>query len=140
LSGHTLRVSTIRSQNPKGIGGCIFTGAPIDEHGDVLDARSYLVVRASDIVLGGVQVQVGQWWQITGEPKQNEIVVNGYRLTEWQIAASDARMLLPSGEHIVALMAENPDFRGIGRLRLANYGRRLATNSTAFLTSEMSPH
>lgn len=117
MSAQTLRVSTIRSQNPKGIGGCIFTGTPIDEQGNVQDARAYYVVLASMVVLGSTQVQVGQWWRVTGEPKQNAIVVNGYHLTEWQIAASDAALLLPSGEHIVTLMAESADFRGIGHVK-----------------------
>ncbi len=117
MTAHALRVSTIRSQNPNGLGGCIFTGTPIDEHGNVQDARTYYVVRASNSILGNVRVQVGQWWRVTGEPKQNAIVVNGYRLTEWQIAADDAALLLPSGEHIVTLMAESADFRGIGHVK-----------------------
>ncbi|MFM0205776.1 AAA family ATPase [Paraburkholderia sediminicola] len=117
MSAQTLRVSTIRSQNPKGYGGCIFAGTPIDEQGNVLDARSYYVVRASNVILGNVQVRVGQWWRITGEPKPNAIAVNGYHLTEWQITASDAELLLPSGEHIITLIAESPDFRGVGHVK-----------------------
>ncbi|WP_144143982.1 ATP-dependent RecD-like DNA helicase [Paraburkholderia sp. BCC1884] len=114
MNKQTLRVATVRSQNPKGIGGCIFTGVQIDQHGNVLDARSYMVVRASNHILGRARVQVGQWWSVSGELTQNEIVVNGYKLTEWQVSASHAEMLLPSGEHIVTLIAENADFKGIG--------------------------
>lgn len=117
MSEQTLRVTTIRSQDPRGIGGCIFTGTPIDGQGNVLDARAYYVVRASNRVLGSASVQVGQWWRIAGEPKSNAIVVNGYHLTERQIAASEAELLLPSGEHIIALMAESPDFQGIGLVK-----------------------
>lgn len=117
MSEQTLRVSTIRSQNPRGVGGCIFTGAPIDGQGNVVDARSYFVVRASNQVLGGTSVQVGQWWRVAGEPKHNAIVVNGYQLTEWQITASEAELRLPSGEHIVTLMAESTDFQGIGLVK-----------------------
>jgi len=34
----TLRVTGIRSQNPRGFGGAIFTGVPVDSTGAVLDA------------------------------------------------------------------------------------------------------
>ena len=114
MSEQTLRVATLRSQNPTGFGGSIFTGTPIDAQGNVQDARTYFVVKASRVVLGHTCVQVGQWWRITGETKQNSLVVNGYQLTEWQIAATEASLLLPSGEHIVSLMAESPEFKGIG--------------------------
>lgn len=114
MSVQTLRVATLRSQNPTGFGGCIFTGTPIDAQGNVLDARTYFVVKASKVVLGHTCVQVAQWWSITGETKQNSLVVNGDQLTEWQIAATEASLLLPSGEHIVSLMAESAEFKGIG--------------------------
>ena len=114
MSAQTLRIATLRSQNPTGFGGCIFTGTPIDPQGNVLDARTYFVVKASRVVLGHTCVQVGQWWRITGETKQNSLVVNGYQLTEWQILATEASLLLPSGEHIVSLMAESAEFKGIG--------------------------
>lgn len=112
-----LRVLNIRSQNPKGFGGCIFTGTLIDEKGNMQDARAYCVVRATNLVLGNTKVQAGQWWQITGEPNSSVVVVNGYKLTECQIEANNAALLLPSGEHIVTLIAENPDFRGIGLVK-----------------------
>src|SRR5450830_1676171 len=114
MNVQTLRVVTLRSQNPKGFGGCIFTGTPIDAQGNVQDARAYFVINASKAVLGHTCVQVGQWWRITGDKKQNSLVVNGYQLTEWQIAASEASLLLPSGEHIVSMMAESDEFRGVG--------------------------
>ena len=114
MSAQTLRIATLRSQNPTGFGGCIFTGTPIDPQGNVLDACTYFVVKASRVVLGHTCVQVGQWWRITGETKQNSLVVNGYQLTEWQILATEASLLLPSGEHIVSLMAESAEFKGIG--------------------------
>ena len=114
MNVQTLRVVTLRSQNPKGFGGCIFTGTPIDAQGNVQDARAYFVINASKAVLGHTRVQVGQWWRITGDKKLNSLVVNGYQLTEWQIAASEASLLLPSGEHIVSMMAESDEFRGVG--------------------------
>lgn len=113
----TVRVSAIRSQNPRGFGGCIFTGIPIDDDGSVQDATAYYVVRASSDLLGATRVQPGQWWRVAGEPVQNILAVNGYRISEWQIEASDLSLALPSGEHIITLMAESPDFQGIGRVK-----------------------
>lgn len=54
-----VRVGSIRSQNPTGLGGCIFSGSIINELGGVLDARSYLVVKVPGALLGSVRVQVG---------------------------------------------------------------------------------
>jgi exodeoxyribonuclease V alpha subunit len=99
------------------MGGCIFTGAAIDEQGNVLDARGYYVVRASSAILGDTSVQAGQWWRVVGEPKHNAIIVNGYHLTEWQITANEAELLLPSGEHVITLMAESADFQGVGLVK-----------------------
>jgi exodeoxyribonuclease V alpha subunit len=113
----SLRVSAIRSQNPRGIGGCIFTGRLIDGMGDVVDASSYFVVKAGGTLLGNTRVQVGQWWSILGERKRYDREVNGYRVTEWQIDAEDLRILQPSGEHIVTFMAESEDFQGIGLVK-----------------------
>lgn len=117
MTVQTLRVATIRSQNPRGFGGCIFTGKPIDEQGNIQDAKAYFVVRAPRKTLGGTLVQVGQWWRVYGESQPNTILVNGYQLTEWQIKASDAELLLPSGEHIITLMADSPNFQGIGQVK-----------------------
>lgn len=117
----TLRVSSIRSQNPRGFGGCIFTGIPVDDTGMVQDATTYYVVRASSDLLGATKVQLGQWWRVVGEPIEKVLAVNGYRITEWQIEPSDLSLALPSGEHIITLMAESPEFQGIGRVK----GRRL---------------
>lgn len=113
----TLRVSAIRSQNPRGFGGCIFTGIPIDANGNVQDATAYYVVRASSDLLGTTRVQPGQWWRVAGEPVENVLAVNGYRVTEWQIEPSDLSLALPSGEHVITLMAESADFQGIGRVK-----------------------
>jgi len=114
---HLLRVSTIRSQNPKGIGGCIFTGVSIDEQGNSLNAAMFYVVRASAKQLAAARVQVGQWWQVVGEPKKNILTVNGYQLSELQIEPDEMALMLPSGEHIVTLMAESADFHGVGQVK-----------------------
>jgi len=112
-----LRVSAIRSQNPKGTGGCIFTGRIINETGKIADARSYYVVKASGKLLGETRVQVGQWWQVDGACKMLDREINGFCVTEVQIEAVRLGLLQPSGEHIVIFMAENEDFPGIGLVK-----------------------
>lgn len=113
----TLRVTSIRSQNPKGFGGCIFTGKPIDDKGNVQDTAAYYVVTTTGSVLGKALVQPGQWWQVSGEAAERLLDVNGYQVSEWQIDATRALLLRPSGEHIVSFMANNPAFEGIGYVK-----------------------
>lgn len=62
----TLRVTGVRSQNPRGFGGAIFTGVPVDATGSVLDACTYVVVKAAGTALGGTKVERGQWWTVAG--------------------------------------------------------------------------
>lgn len=113
----TLRVTAIRSQSPKGFGGCIFTGKPIDDHGNVQDAAAYYVVKATGPTLGKALVQTGQWWKVSGEASRRSLEVNGYRISEWKIDAAKAVLMRPSGEHIVSFMADNPAFEGVGRVK-----------------------
>lgn len=114
---HKLRVTSIRSQNPRGFGGCIFSGKPIDDQGRVVDATGYYVVKSTGAVLGGSRVEPGQWWKVTGDPSKRVLEVNGYEVTETQIDASSAVLLRPSGEHIVAFMMDCPAFVGIGEVK-----------------------
>jgi exodeoxyribonuclease V alpha subunit len=113
----TLRVTRLRSQNPRGQGGAIFTGLQIDCTGNVQDAAGYLVVRASNRVLAGVSVEQGQWWDVAGNLRSHAVEVNGYRMIERQVEATSATLVRPSGEHIVTLLAENPTFEGIGQVK-----------------------
>jgi len=112
----TLRVSTIRSQNPLGRGGAIFTGVEVDGDGYRVDARAHLVVKAPHYLLLG-SVELGQLWRITGVAKDNTIVVNGYRLIESTITPETMELVRPSGEHIVTLLAECDAFKGIGMVK-----------------------
>ena len=81
----TLRVTSIRSQNPRGSGGCIFSAKPIDEQGRVQDATVYFVVKASAAALSGSRVEPGQWWKVVGESSKRLLEVNGYQIAETQI-------------------------------------------------------
>ena len=113
----TLRVTAIRSQSPKGFGGCIFTGKPIDDRGNVQDAASYFVVKANGTTLGKTVVQPGQWWKVSGEAAERSLEVNGFRVSEWQVEAASALLVRPSGEHIVSFLADNPAFERIGQVK-----------------------
>ena len=117
MAEQTLRVTSIRSQSPKGFGGAIFSGKPIDDQGGVVDAASYYVVKATGPTLGNALVQPGQWWKVTGDASVHTLDVNGYRVSEWQIDASKAVLIRPSGEYIVSFMADNPAFVGIGQVK-----------------------
>ena len=85
--------------------------------GNVIDAKSYYVVKVPHCLLGESRIQVGQWWSIEGELKKCERIINDYRISEWQCDATAATMLLPSGEHIITLMAGAEDFKGIGQVK-----------------------
>ena len=113
----TLRVTAIRSQNPKGFGGCIFSGKAIGESGQVTDASAYYVVKASARATGGVKVQPGQWWKVSGTAYERIADVNGYRVTEWQLEATSGDLMRPSGKHIIAFIADCPAFVGIGYVK-----------------------
>lgn len=113
----TLRVTSIRSQNPRGFGGCIFSGKPIDQQGQVLDASAYSVVRATSAALGGCVVEPGQWWKVSGEACSRVLEVNGYSVAETQIEATAAALLRPSGEHLITFIAESSAFEGIGYVK-----------------------
>jgi exodeoxyribonuclease V alpha subunit len=112
----TLRVSTIRSQNPLGRGGAIFTGVEIDGNGNRVDAKAHVVVKAPRYLLQG-SVETGQLWRITGVAEDNVIVVNGYRMVESTLVPETMELLRPSGEHIVTLLAECDAFKGIGMVK-----------------------
>lgn len=113
----TLRVTSIRSQSPHGFGGCIFTGKPIDDQGKIQDAATYYVVKANATTLSKAVVQIGQWWNVSGEALERALDANGFKVAEWQIEASEALLVRPSGEHIVSFIADNPAFVGIGQVK-----------------------
>lgn len=138
----TLRVTSIRSQNPRGFGGCIFSAKPIDDQGRVEDAGSYFVVKATGSALGGARVEPGQWWKVAGEPSRRLLEVNGYQVAETQIEASSAVLLRPSGEHIVSFMADSPAFEGIGQVKARKlweaFGERLYEHLDCGNVAELS--
>jgi len=113
----TVRVTGVRSQNPKGFGGAIFTGVPVDGSGAVTDAAAYVVVRVSWTAVGATRVERGQWWRVQGPVSERQVPVKGFMLTEHQIDAEEAMLARPSGEHIITFLADNPAFEGIGTVK-----------------------
>ncbi|WP_043283580.1 ATP-dependent DNA helicase [Paraburkholderia oxyphila] len=126
-----LRVTGLRSQNPRGFGGAIFTGVPIDIDGSVTDAHSYIVVKANRTVLGATRVERGQWWHVSGPLTERRVVVDGFELVEQQVDAALAHLAMPAGEHIIKYIAENPAFEGLGFVKARRlwerFGERLYT-------------
>lgn len=115
-SSLNLRVATVRAPNRYAQGGAIFTGVALDAEGVRRDASThYVVVAPSWLLL--TEVQPGQLWRVEGQPKPNTIIVNGCQLTESTIKPTALELLRPSGEHIVRLLADSPDFAGIGLVK-----------------------
>lgn len=112
-----IRVLSIRSDNPLGHGGCIFFGIEIDERGTPSPSPNQFVVVARSRLLKDVSVDVGQWWRVSGEANPHTRTVNGFRVVEQQIDAEDLQMTLPTGHHIVSLLAEGGRFSGIGNAK-----------------------
>lgn len=108
---------SVRSQNPSGFGGCIFSGDELDPEGRVADAREYVVVKAPASLLAGVTVERGQWWRVEGARERFERHANGVVLSETQIIPSSLALTRPSGEHIVRYLADHSGFAGIGEVK-----------------------
>lgn len=125
----TVRVTSVRSQNPRGFGGAIFTGVPLDAEGAVADAGAYIVVRAPAQVLAGGRVERGQWWRVSGPMVERRVPVDGFMMTEHQVEAQELSLARPSGEHIINFLAGNPAFEGIGPVKARklweSFGERL---------------
>lgn len=129
----TLRVTGVRAQNPRGFGGAIFTGVPIDSTGTVLDACTYIVVKANRATLGATQVERGQWWSVRGPVVERRSVVDGYQVLEQQVDAEAAHLAMPSGEHIVSYIAGNAAFEGLGSVKARRLWERFGERLYALL-------
>ncbi|MEB0148624.1 AAA family ATPase [Pseudomonas sp. CCC2.2] len=108
-----IRVLSIRSDNPLGKGGCIFYGIAIDQNGVAQGDERFVVVAPFNL-LAAVEVEVGQWWHVSGISSTYSSLRNGYQIREQQIAPMEMRLLLPSGQQIVTLLANGKHFAGVG--------------------------
>lgn len=110
-----VRVRHVRTQNKYGV---IFHGERITDGGEIIDTHSTLTVRIYGKGLSGA-VMPGQWWSVVGRVKSRTFVNRGgFEMTEDQIDVERDRASLhmPSGAHIVAYLASNPRFEGIGKV------------------------
>lgn len=112
-----IRVLSIRSDNPIGHGGCIFFGIEIDECGTPSSTHSQFVVVARSGLLRDISVEVGQWWYVSGVANPHTRTINGFQVVEQQIHAEDLQMMLPTGYHMITLLAEGKRFAGIGNAK-----------------------
>jgi exodeoxyribonuclease V alpha subunit len=130
-----VQVTSVRSQDPKGFGGCIFSCKFIEINGDVQDTKAYFVVKATRLVLGGAYVQLGQCWKIRGDVFKRTLTVNGYKVSERQIEAHKANLIRPWGSSIISFIAENPAFQDVGYVKAQKLWRTFGTKLFTALDS-----
>lgn len=118
LFSKTIRVKNIRSQNPRGYGGAIFSGTVIGTQGKVEDATETVVVKVPFALLDGIKIEQGQWWDVYGESELYQRELNGYQIKERQLLPHQMQLLRPSGEHIIHFIADNKAFQGLGRVKV----------------------
>ena len=116
-----MRVLRVRSRSAK---ATFFSGLAIDDAGLlVADAPRYAVMLPSSRSVA--EVEQGQWWRLTGKAVPTDYEVDGYRVIEHRLCATDAELVRPSGEHIVQLLASSPAFPGIGEVKARRLWERL---------------
>jgi len=106
-----LRVASIRSRKSHGV---IFSAYSICDNG-IADNRQIFVVRA--VGKDYAHIQPGELWEAAGELTEQHITINGYTRTEYQINASELRLLKPSGNQIICWIEENNKIHGIGNVK-----------------------
>jgi exodeoxyribonuclease V alpha subunit len=108
-----LRIQRVRHRSAK---ATVFSALVIDEDGRLVAGAPRCAVTLPTR-LAVADVEQGQWWRLTGKPVLTEYMVDGYRVVENRIAAVDAELLRPSGEHIVQLLSTSPAFPGMGEVK-----------------------
>jgi len=123
-----IRVLSIRSVNPLGHGGYIFYGAAIGQDGRS-EGNEHFVVCVPNRLHITTPVEIGQWWDVTGMASVYIRDHNGFRIHEHQIDATGMQLALPSGSHVITLLAHGERFAGIGISKATRlwetYGERL---------------
>ena len=89
--------------------GIIFMGRVVDEHG-VQTGEEIIVRCPSSVLYPREEVFKGEMWSIGGFPETYK--------GQPQLGASKAYLKRPPGENIIAAIAFNPKFKGIGRQKM----------------------
>ncbi len=110
----TIRVTSIRSLGQ--FGGVIFAGQVVDAQDNVQFANRHLVVKADHAVIN-VSVHKGEVWAVSGTLGRHMCDVNGYLREDDQVIAEKAHLVRPSGQNIIAALAGNPAFVGVGDVK-----------------------
>ena len=93
----------------------ITSAVQVDGFGNAIPTSPrYCIVFPNSIA--PIEVDRGQVWSVSGDASEQSYEVSGYRVEEIRILARVARLLRPSGEHIVQLLSTNPGFPGIGEV------------------------
>lgn len=113
-------VSAIRSQDPRGFGGCIFSGCEVSAEGKKLNTWKLLVVKAK-AQLVPVEVIKGELWRVSGVvTKKERKNFNGFWITESTIEPEEPIFKeRVTGDLIITLVANNPKFKKIARFRIS---------------------
>lgn len=108
-----VRVDAVRVQNRNGV---IFRGQRVTLSGEIIDPHAALTVRIQARGVG-INVTTGQWWSVTGAIKSRSFINHlGFEMTEQQmeVEPGDARLQMPTGEHVVDYLTRNSRYKGIG--------------------------
>ena len=118
LLSAVLRVTSVRSRGTSG--GAIFAGKT--EAG-----ASYVVVAGHEQLRDSGLVERAQVWNVSGEAHTVSYSVDGVTRSEEQIRATSLELQRPSGNNLVAWIAQSPDCRGVGEVRARRLWERFGT-------------
>lgn len=129
LETTTLRVQRVRKRGSKAV---VFSALAIDSAGCARPTAPRYSVLAPHRVLTA-DVQQGQWWRVSGPYADVAYDVDGWRVNERQLHATQVELLRPSGEHIVQLLARGSAFPGIGEVKARRLWETLGSDLYAAL-------
>jgi exodeoxyribonuclease V alpha subunit len=123
-------IKSIRSKNKRGFGGAIFTGRRVEREGTIaVSDRPLVFIAQYKVLLAEDWLDVGQYWHISGLVKNQEIIVDGFRLVEMAVTISEMWPVVETGEMVRHSLASNRMFHKIGQRKAdglwEKYGRDL---------------
>ena len=120
-----LRITSIRSRGHPG--GVIFSGC-------TEDGQHYVAVCDYKLIPNASLVDKGQHWHVRGTFSSRQTkAMNGYRVEELQILASEASLLRPAGRNIIGWIASCPDCEGIGQVKAQKLWDRFGSELTELI-------